>query len=121
MRRNNAKHMTKQLDKYGEISVLNEDKGQRHVFQLFSILLSTNKLRNKLVSFLTKKQIMTKIFFEPIHKSKFYENSRNLRLINTNDISSRIISLPIYPQLTKNEMDYVCDSIKEFFERESCY
>ena len=121
MRRSNAKYMTKQLDKYDEIYVLNEGKEQRHVFQLFSILLSTNKLRSKLFNFLTKKQIMTKIFFEPIHKSKFYKNSRNLKLINTNDISSRIISLPMYPQLTKNEMNYICNSIEEFLERESCY
>jgi perosamine synthetase len=121
MRRSNAKYMTKQLDKYDEIYVLKEGKEQRHVFQLFSILLSTNKLRSKLFNFLTKKQIMTKIFFEPIHKSKFYKNSRNLKLINTNDISSRIISLPMYPQLTKNEMNYICNSIKEFLERESCY
>ena len=73
------------------------------------------------IFFHTKKQIMTKIFFEPIHKSKFYKNSKNLKLINTNDISSRIISLPMYPQLTKNEMNYICNSIEEFLERESCY
>jgi len=100
---------------------MNEEKGIKHVFQLFTILMDTNGLRFKLSKFLTKKGIMTKIFFDPIHKSKFYQNRFSIKLNNTEDISSRVISLPMYPELTKREMNYICDSVDEFMEDEKCY
>jgi len=120
-RRNNAKFMMGRLGKHKEIKFMNEEKGIKHVFQLFTILMDTNGLRFKLSKFLTKKGIMTKIFFDPIHKSKFYQNRFSIKLNNTEDISSRVISLPMYPELTKREMNYICDSVDEFMEDEKCY
>jgi len=120
-RRNNAKFMMGRLGKHKEIKFMNEEKGIKHVFQLFTILMDTNGLRFKLSKFLTKKGIMTKIFFDPIHKSKFYQNRFSIKLNNTEDISSRVISLPMYPELTKREMNYICDSVDEFMENEKCY
>ena len=119
MRRRNAKFMMKRLKKHKQIKFMNEEKGTKHVFQLFTILIDTNDLRFKLSKFLTKKGIMTKVFFEPIHKSKFYQNMFTIKLKNTEDISSRVISLPMYPELRKNEMNYICDSIDEFMEKEN--
>ena len=121
MRRDNAKILMKRLKRHKEIEFMNEEKGTKHVFQLFTILMSTNKSRYKLSKFLTKKGIMTKVFFDPIHKSKFYHKKYGIKLKNTEDISSRVISLPMYPQLTKNEMMYISDSIDEFVEKENCY
>ena len=121
MRRDNAKFLMKRLKRHKEIEFMNEEKGTKHVFQLFTILMSTNKSRYKLSKFLTKKGIMTKVFFDPIHKSKFYHKKYGIKLKNTEDISSRVISLPMYPQLTKNEMMYISDSIDEFVEKENCY
>ena len=82
-RRNNAKFMMGRLGKHKEIKFMNEEKGIKHVFQLFTILMDTNGLRFKLSKFLTKKGIMTKIFFDPIHKSKFYQNRFSIKLISS--------------------------------------
>ena len=64
---------------------------------------------------------MTKIFFDPIHTSEFYKKNFKLKLTNTEMISSKIISLPMFPELTKPEMNYICDSVSEFMEKENCY
>ena len=71
------------------------------------------------MKFLEQKRIMTKVFFHPVHLSKFYKN-RNLSSHNlsiTEKISDQILCLPIYPDLKTEEINYICNSISEFFEK----
>ena len=120
-RRKNAKYITQKLKKFQKIKFLEEPNGTKHVQQLFTISLPSKTIRNKFSKFLTKKGIMTKIFFDPIHTSEFYKKNFKLKLTNTEMISSKIISLPMFPELTKTEMNYICDSVSEFMEKENCY
>ena len=120
-RRKNVKYMKQKLKKFQKIKFLEEPNGTKHVQQLFTISLPSKTSRNKFSKFLTKKRIMTKIFFEPIHTSEFYKKNIDLKLNNTEMISSKIISLPMFPELTKTEMNYICDSVSEFMEKENCY
>ncbi len=62
---------------------------------------------------------MTKIFFEPVHLSNFYKKSgfSKKSLPNTEKTSQTMLSLPIFPGLKREEIIYICDSIKEFFEK----
>ena len=73
LRRKNAKYLSSRLKKFQQIKVPNEPVGHNHVYQLYSIRLSSHKLRNTLMKFLAKKGIMTKIFFEPVHLTNFYK------------------------------------------------
>ena len=119
LRRKNAEYLSFNLKKFPEIRVPVEPKGCYHVYQLYSIILESNKLRNNLKEFLTKKGIMSKVFFEPTHLTNFYRKKilkKKLTLQNTETISSCILSLPMFPGLTKQELDYICTSIKEFIE-----
>lgn len=95
-------------------SILNE-----HVFQLFSLMVTDAADRNKLISHLADKGIMSKVYFDPIHKSDFYENKLhyNQTLEVTEEVSSKILSLPIYPEMPNDDISYVIKSIKEYFER----
>ena len=38
-------------------------------------------------------------------------------LPNTEKTSQTVLSLPIFPGLKREEIIYICDSIKEFFEK----
>ena len=120
LRRKNAKYISSQLKKFPEIVVPIEPKGFHHVYQLYSIILDNNKIRNNLKEFLAQKGIMTKVFFEPIHLSKFYKQKilkRKLNLENTESISSKILTIPMFPGLSMTELNYICDSISEFLEK----
>lgn len=121
LRRKNAQYISSNLKKFPEIRVPMEPRGHFHVYQLYSIILENNKLRNNLKEFLTRKGIMSKVFFEPTHLTNFYKTKilkKKLILQNTEIVSSRILTLPMFPGLTKQELDYICTSIKEFFENE---
>jgi perosamine synthetase len=120
LRRKNADYFFKRLSKLEDVKLPIEPKGYRHVYQLYSIRLPNRASRNNLMIFLSKKGIMTKIFFSPIHLTKFYKGKiyagmKNLEV--TERVSDQILSIPMYPGLKKDELDYICDSITEFIEK----
>ena len=118
LRRRHARFYVSKLKKINEIKLPDEPKDHLHVYQLFTIQLKNNLIRHKLQKFLASKGIMTKVFFEPIHLSKFYKKSGfgKKSLSNTEKISQTVLSLPIFPGLKSEEITHICDSIKEFFE-----
>ena len=118
LRRRHARFYVLKLKKINEIKLPDEPKDHLHVYQLFTIQLKNNLIRNELQKFLASRRIMTKVFFEPIHLSKFYRKSGfgKKSLPNTEKISQTVLSLPIFPGLKSEEIRHVCDSIQEFFE-----
>lgn len=85
-----------------------------HVYQLFSLRV---KDRDALIQHLESKGIMTKIYFSPVHYTHFYRSpvKDSYALPITEKISEDIISLPFYPGISRDDIDYVIDSIKEFY------
>ena len=118
LRRRHARFYVLKLKKINEIKLPDEPKDHLHVYQLFTIQLKNNLIRNELQKFLANNGIMTKIFFEPIHLSNFYKKSGfgKKSLSNTEKISRTVLSLPIFPGLKSEEITHICDSIKEFFQ-----
>lgn len=119
LRRKKAKYLSMRLEKFKHIKLHKESKGFTHAYQLYSIRLSSKNERDRMIKFLAQKGIMSKVFFHPIHKSKFYQNdktnySKNLQ--TTEFVSNTILSLPMFPDLKLEEMKYMIDSISEFFE-----
>ena len=118
LRKKYARIYDQQFKKIEQITTPFVSDNEEHVYQLYTIRLENQKIRNKLQQYLTKKRIMTKIFFDPIHLSNFYKKlgyEKN-QLPVTQKISKTILSLPIFPGLKKEEISYVCNSVKEFFE-----
>lgn len=81
---------------------------------MVDIILKTPIQRNRLISYLEKKQIGTRIFYPPIHRLKPYkESNRKYRI--SSQTSDRGLWLPSSVTLTDNELDKVCKEIKNFF------
>ena len=119
LRRQNAKYYQKKLAKIDGLKIHAEPKGYKHVYQLFSVQLPSKRIRDGLSKFLAKKGIMSKVFFEPIHLTKHFSNYKikQERLKITETVSERILSLPMYPELTKEEITEITGSINEFLEK----
>ena len=115
MRRNLAASYIKKLEPYQDNMVINTySKKYHHVYQLFSIRV---KKRDELMKYLADAGIMTKIYFPAVHTTYFYNNilKYQCNLPITMKVSSNILSLPFYPTMTSNEIDYVVDSIDQFY------
>jgi dTDP-4-amino-4,6-dideoxygalactose transaminase len=74
--------------------------------------------RDKLIKFLSKMGIETKIHYpKPIHKMKVFKNERFKDLKNTEILSKKILSLPIAEYLTLEQIKYVTKNINHFYEK----
>ena len=62
--------------------------------------------------------IMSRIYELPIHLRKFYRDNFGYKggeLPATEKLADHVLSLPMYPDLTQDEMDYILDRVAEFF------
>ncbi|MBA3047763.1 DegT/DnrJ/EryC1/StrS family aminotransferase [Patescibacteria group bacterium] len=90
-----------------DISNINE-----HVFHLFVI---RTKNRAKLIKYLTAKNIGYGIHYPlPIHKQTAYKFLESSNLLNTESYAKEIISLPIFPELSKKEVNYIIKTLNSF-------
>jgi dTDP-4-amino-4,6-dideoxygalactose transaminase len=81
---------------------------------IFVIVLknSTSYKRDKVRSYLAEKGIQTSVHYPAVHKFSIYRNS-SFNLPFTEYISDNVITLPMYSRLTSENIDYICENIKE--------
>tara|TARA_B100000965_G_C19551154_1_gene740088 strand:+ start:478 stop:1602 length:1125 start_codon:yes stop_codon:yes gene_type:complete len=92
-----------------------ENTHNSHVYYNYVIRVNN---RNKLIKYLNQNRISTKIIYPyPIHKMKPYSKYNNSKLKFTENLSKKILSLPIYPELTQNEQKRIVKIINKFDER----
>ena len=120
MRQENAKYISSKISKFHQIKTPVAPDGYEHIYQMYTIRLDNQKIREDLHDYLTAKKIFSKVYFSPIHLTSFYQNKFEIdrnSLPITNKISEQVLTLPMYPNMTSEEKDYLVDSISEFFEK----
>ena len=115
-RREVASKIISNLTKFPEIITPKPSTDYFHIFQMFTIRLPNKQRRDDLHNFLTGKKIFSKVYFEPVHKTSFYSKYNKLELPQTEQISEQVLTLPLYPNMTKDEIYYLTNSVSEFFE-----
>lgn len=120
MRRTKSRYLTEALSGIKEIVIPEFPEEVFHVYQEYAIRVKAGlKARDSLRAHLTSRGIMTRISFYPIHLTHFYKNVLkydNKGLDVTERISAQALTLPMYPGLTKEEMDYMAQEIHSFFK-----
>lgn len=119
IRREKARYLNEGLTKIKGIKTPTEIKDHFHVYQLYTIELAGNETREKLQQSLTKAGIMSKVYFSPVHLKTLYREQFNYKqgyLPITENISQKVLTLPLYPTLTNKEMDYIIDRVKDCCE-----
>lgn len=112
-RREIASMYTKAFQNIKQIETpVNDDKYFKSSWHIYCIKC---KKRDDLSIFLQSKGINTGVHYTPIHTYSCYGNSPSLPVAE--EVSKKIMSLPIYPDLTNQEVQYVIKTIKEFFAR----
>lgn len=92
-----------------------EKEDRKHVYHLYVI---RTKERNALQSHLKERGVATGLHYPiPVHLQKAYKflGYKNGDFPVTENIVDEILSLPMYPELTEEEIHYVTVSIEEFF------
>lgn len=106
-----------EVDEIIPLSVLPDTT--RHAWHLFIVRLDTGRAglsRDDFMAGLKQKNIGTGLHFRAVHLQKYYRESMGIdrgMLPNTEWNSDRICSLPLFPDMTIEDVDDVVDAIKE--------
>ena len=95
-----------------------ENKEYRSAWAQYTILLSSLSERDSLVKRLQEKGIEVSIFYPtPLHLQKCFSHLgyKGGDLPVCESVCNRVLSLPLYPDLTRAEQDYIISQIKSFF------
>lgn len=120
LRRDNADYLAKKLENIQAIRLPSVPKGYFHIYQMFTVYIKGGrKVRDDLKDYLNKKGIGAKVYFYPVHLTSFYRQKYHYKkgfLKETEIISDSVLTLPMYPGLTKKEMDVMAKEINTFLK-----
>ncbi|MBI5393414.1 DegT/DnrJ/EryC1/StrS family aminotransferase [Candidatus Woesearchaeota archaeon] len=115
MRRKNAVLYNELLADVKEIVTPIESSFNKHIYHLYVIRI-LDKNREKIMEALKKQGIATQIHYPiPLHEQKAY---KHLNIIKgafpiSEQYAKQIISLPMFPEMTEEQIHYVCEKLKE--------
>jgi dTDP-4-amino-4,6-dideoxygalactose transaminase len=113
-----ANDYNSRLESINEIEIpYIESSTDSHIFHQYTIKVKNGR-RDKLAEFLSSKEIPHGIYYPlGFHEQKAYKNNFNQseNFENTNIVKDQVISLPMHTELSKSQIDFICNSIKEFF------
>jgi perosamine synthetase len=119
LRRRSADRLTKRLSSVSQIELPRALAGSSPVYQLYTIRVKAGqKTRDELMKHLARMGVMSKVFFHPVHQTPFYSKKLGYRvtLPCTEKVAGQVLSLPIYPSQSSEEIDYIANTVKAFFE-----
>jgi dTDP-4-amino-4,6-dideoxygalactose transaminase len=94
------------------ITFPHEDPNGTHVYHLFVIQVAE---RDKLLKHLNSHGIQAGVHYPwACHEQPAFKNA-DVTLPVTERLTKRILSLPIFPEMTEEEIGYVCEKVREFF------
>lgn len=105
-----AKSYDKFFQNYKSIKTLNNNYNEV-VPHIYPLIISGLKDRDAFQSFLLDNNIQTGIHYLPNHFLKFYKKNNNHKLENTEKISTKLISIPLHPELNFKEIEYISKTI----------
>jgi dTDP-4-amino-4,6-dideoxygalactose transaminase len=89
-----------------------------HIFHQYTIRIQDGR-RDLLQTYLAEHDVPSMIYYPvPMHEQTAYTNvvRRRVPLTNTDKITNEVLSLPMHPDLTEEQINYICTQIKNFFD-----
>jgi len=108
------------LSRIQELTLPSPTPGTTHVYHQYVIRCADPSVRNRLMAYLSEREINTAVHYSvPVHSQPAYAQrlpeSRSLPV--TEKVCPRILSLPLFPELTDEQVAQVADAIGTFFSR----
>jgi dTDP-4-amino-4,6-dideoxygalactose transaminase len=116
-RAKHATHYWELLKNIPEISLPLVKKNNKEVYYVFCIKAET---RNALEEYLKSKEIGTSVYYPvPIHLQKCFEylGYKKGDFPIAERLCETVLALPMFPELKDSEIDYICDTIRDFYKK----
>jgi len=109
-----ANRYTQKLKTHPSITTPHIPDNYQSVWAQYSILLENIDQRQQLQSRLKDKNIPTAIYYPvPIHQQPIFKDVQTPKMPVSEDISNRIVSLPMHPYLSETQQDLIIAAVFE--------
>jgi dTDP-4-amino-4,6-dideoxygalactose transaminase len=93
------------------VDLYNKNLGYHNTgLHLYPILVNN---RAEFIDHMRDNGVQCSVHFLPIHKMLAFNKYKNEDLPNTNYFGDRVVSLPLFPALTNDEVNYICQKVLE--------
>lgn len=107
----------KNLENFKEIKLPYVPPYATNNSHMFYIICKSSEQRDEIISALKANDVLSVFHYLSLHKSPFYHSKHDGRELPESDrYSSCLLRLPMYYELSKEEVIMICDTIKEVFE-----
>ena len=118
LRKKVANYYTKKLGNVNGIVVPDKSIGTEHVHHLYVIRITRKYsiTRDMLFQKLLERGIRTSVHYKPLHRFIIFKKMAKVfgSLSNSKDAYTQILSLPIYPSISKKQQDLVISHIEKY-------
>ena len=118
LRKKAANYYTKKLENVNGIVVPDKSIGTEHVHHLYVIRITRKYsiTRDMLFQKLLERGIRTSVHYKPLHRFTIFKKMAKVfgSLSNSKVAYSQILSLPIYPSISKKQQDLVISHIEKY-------
>ncbi|MGZ5253772.1 MAG: dTDP-4-amino-4,6-dideoxygalactose transaminase [Flavitalea sp.] len=105
----------KPMEVFNKFLISPISKTHQHNGHIFFLLMKSQQMRIELIDYLADKGIQSVFHYMPLHNSKFAQNNLQIQhLRNAEDISARLLRLPLYDSLSETEVSEISDAICEW-------
>lgn len=114
----NANIYNKALKEIEQLELPQTSNNEKHGFNQYTIRVK-NGLRDKLKDFLQNRNIGTAVYYPlPLHMQPCFSSLNYMEgdFPNAELACNEVLSLPVFPELEKEEIEYTIENIFEFFE-----
>jgi len=95
-----------------------EEPWAKHVYHQYVIWVKKPLSRDEVASYLNSRGIETAIHYPiPLHEQPVFKPSSGVCCPNSIEASRHVLSLPMHPNLTLSDVEYVSQSIKEYVKK----
>lgn len=112
-----AKYYDKKIKSIKGISIPATKKDRNHIYHLYTIKINNDYHlnRDELFNKLSDRGIGCSVQYYPLHLMSYYRKKYSLNkneFPNANILKDQVISLPIYPNLTSKQLNYIISALK---------
>jgi|TARA_B110000879_G_scaffold25233_1_gene33944 dTDP-4-amino-4,6-dideoxygalactose transaminase len=114
-----ANYYDQNLKELNQLTLPYRSMESNHVFHQYTLKLNENIKRDELIEFLANKNIPAMVYYPvPAHHQKMFSEIPNshTNMKVTNELSSRVFSLPMHTELSSLQQDFIIDNLFRFFK-----
>ena len=101
------------LDDVDGIELPSDPVDGHHVYQIYTVTCASSALRTSILKALDAYDVSAKVYWDPpVHRTTYYKGDADINLPVSEDLASRVLSLPMHPNLSPESVDRVAEAVR---------